>query len=558
VRRHRRAALGATIVAVAALALPAAGHANSTQESTFMDDAGLVFGDDQRVEATFQTLRALGVDRVRVSLLWSLVAPAAKSTSRPSFGAGGAKDPAGYPAGAWDRYDRIVNAAQRNGIQVLFCLTGPGPLWASSNPGAAQPMLDPHAGDFGDFVTAVGRRYSGTYADEHPVTPPPPGGILAFLFPRPTPPPPPPPVVLPRVTMWSLWNEPNQPGWLRPQTGARNVPASPRVFRGLADSAYAGLVNSGHSGDSILLAETAPRGSSRTTNVSPMRPLLFIRELYCLDKRLRPFTGNAAAVRGCPTNAAGRRAFSQAHPVLFRATGWAHHPYGLEVAPHVKDRNTDQVTISVIGRLTKTLDRIQQRYGSSKRFPIWLTEYGYQTRPPDPLIGVSWATQANYINQADYIAYRYARVRSVSQFLLVDDGPNRDVGPSNIRYWGSTFQTGLITGEGQRRAGVKKPAFAAYQRPIFVTARSVRRGARVTVFGQLRPAANGARLSATLEFRAGRSGAFRAVRSVTTRNRANYAVIRRVKLTRSGSLRLAWRGAVGVQRSRALAVRVRR
>ena len=273
--------LAAVFLAAAALAAPAAAHASPTQESVFMDDAALVFGDDARVEETFQTLQALGVDRVRVSVLWYLVSPAATSTSRPAFGSGGPTDPAAYPAGAWERYDRIVNAAQRNGIAVLFCLTGAGPLWASSNPGAGQPMLDLNSKDFGDFATAVGRRYSGTYQPSR----------LAQ--------------VLPRVDMWSLWNEPNQPGWLRPQTGAGNVPASPRVFRGLADAAYAGLQNSGHGSDTILLAETAPRGSSRTSNLSPMRPILFIRELYCLDKRLRPLSPAAARQALLPND--GRR-----------------------------------------------------------------------------------------------------------------------------------------------------------------------------------------------------------------------------------------------------------
>ncbi len=554
---RRPAVLAAVFAAAVALALPAGAAANSTQESVFMDDAGLVFGDAQRVEADFRTLQALGVDRVRVSVLWHLVAPAADSGTRPAFAAGGPTDPAAYPSGAWNRYDRIVDAARRYGIKVLFCLTGPAPVWASSEPAKKQKMLDPSSKDFGDFAAAVGRRYSGTYSDEQPVQAPAPGGILDGLFPRPAPVPPPPSPVLPRVSMWSIWNEPNQPGWLRPQTGPGNVPASPRVFRGLADAAYAGLLSSGHGGDEILLAETAPRGSSRTTNVSPMRPLLFIRELYCVDKRLRPFTGAAALARGCPADAAARRGFAAAHPVLFRATGWAHHPYGLEVAPQVVDRNKDQVTISTLPRLTATLDKLQRRYGSGRRFPIWLTEYGYQTKPPDPLIGVSWATQANYINQADYMAYRHSRVRSVAQFLLIDDGPNREVAPGNIRYWGSTFQTGLVTGAGSARPGTVKPAFAAYQRPIFVTRRRAKRGTRVSVYGQLRPARNGATLRATLEFRRKGGGGFRAVRSRTTRNRLNHVVMSGVKLTRSGSYRLAWRGAGGVQRSRALAVRVR-
>ncbi|MGH3992899.1 MAG: hypothetical protein ACRDSN_10610, partial [Pseudonocardiaceae bacterium] len=333
-RARRLAALLVTIGAAAGLALPSAASASASQESIFMDDSELVFGSGEKVEATFSILRSLGVDRARVSVLWRLLAPAPTGRTRPSFGAGGASDPAAYPAAAWDRYDRIVNAARRYGIELLFTVTAPGPYWASSDPAREEAMLDPSPSDFGAFVTAVGRRYSGTYPDERPTPAPRPGG-LPFLFPPP-PPDEPPPTILPRVSMWSIWNEPNQPGWLRPQAqrvGARNIPASPRVYRGLQDAGYSGLVASGHGADGILLAETAPRGALRLSSATPMRPLLFIRELYCLNKRLKPYTGAPARRRGCPADAAGRRRFVADHPGLFRSTGWAHHPYGLEASP---------------------------------------------------------------------------------------------------------------------------------------------------------------------------------------------------------------------------------
>ena len=225
---------------------------------------------------------------------------------------------------------------------------------------------------------------------------------------------------------WSAWNEPNQPGWLRPQADG-TAPVSPRLYRALQDAAYAGLQASGHGNDTYLLAETAPRGSLTVDERSPMRPLLFIRELYCVDRKLRPYSGEAATARGCPADAAGQQRFSADHPGLFQATGFAHHPYALEVAPSVRDRFPDQVTISVLPRLTKALDGIFRRYGQKRKLPIWLTEYGYQTDPPDTVIGVSWQRQAAYLNQAEYMAFRYRRVRSTAQFLLVDDGPNAEL-----------------------------------------------------------------------------------------------------------------------------------
>ena len=508
-----------------------------------MDDTRLVYGTDAQVEQTLDVLRSLGVDRVRVSVFWRLLAPRPDDTTRPSFDA---TDPSAYGASAWDRYDRVVVGALRRGIAPYLTITGPGPLWASGDPSRGERMWDPNPADFGAFVTAVGRRYSGSWQDERPETPPPPSGLPLPLPRRSSAAAAAGPGVLPRVGFWSAWNEPDQPGWLRPQTQGR-LPVSPRLYRQLQDAAYSGLRASGHGGDTYVLAETAPRGSSRLKETAPMRPLLFIRELYCLNRKLRTYRGRKAAVRGCPTTAAGRRRFPSDHPGLFRATGWAHHPYAFEVAPHVKDRNRDQVTISTLYRLTRTLDRILRRYRVRRRLPLWLTEYGYQTNPPDPFLGVSWARQAAYLNEAEEIAYRNRRVRSVSQFLLLDDGPNTTVPPDDFRYWGSTFQTGLITREGDL-----KPAYTTWQRTFNMRPRRVRRGRRLRAFGQLRPAANAAHLRAELQFRRRGSSTWRLVRRLSTRSLRNY-VVAHVRARASGSWRLAWPGSLY---SRTVSVRV--
>jgi hypothetical protein len=548
---HRIAA--AVAATVAALVFSASAGASSSQESLLMDDAKLVYGDSAQVESTLATARELGVDRLRVSVFWRLVAPSSDSTTKPGFDA---TDPRAYPAGAWNRYDRIALAAQRYGITLLFSITGPGPVWASSNPSLGQRMLEPNPADFGRFVTAVGRRYAGGFVttrlrnegDTRLVIPP--------VFPPPADPgPAPPPAAgqtLPRVDTWSIWNEPNQPGWLRPQITGR-VPSSPRLYRALQDAGYSGLQASGHGADTYLLAETAPRGAPRTIKRLPMRPLLFIRELYCLTSRLRPYRGQAAAKRGCPTNPAERARFVSDHPGLFQATGWAHHPYAFDLPPSVRDVNRDQVTIATLSRLTRTLDRALRRWGVPRRLPLYLTEYGYQTNPPDTVIGVSWRRQAAFLSEADDIAYRNRRVRSVAQFLLYDDGPNPKVPPSSYFYWGSTFQTGLLT-----VSGARKPSFAGYQRPLNVSPRRPRRGRRVRVFGQFRPAAPGAALIARVQFRRRGSRRWRTLRTVNVDSFRNYVVVR-VKARRSGSWRLAWNNPAGGGRllSRVASVRLR-
>ena len=40
-------------------------------------------------------------------------------------------------------------------------------------------------------------------------------------------------------------------------------------------------------------------------------------------------------------------------------------------------------------------------YGNKR---IWITEYGYQTNPPDRIFGVSFVNQARYLTQAYGIA----------------------------------------------------------------------------------------------------------------------------------------------------------
>ena len=525
------------------LAAPAAAHASSAQESIFMDDNELVFGSDEEVEATFVLLKSLGVDRVRVSLLWFVVAPESDSEKRPNFGNGGPTDPAAYPAANWNIYDRVVNAAARHGIKVLFTVTGPGPVWASSDSSRKDKAWDPNAADFGDFVAAVGRRYSGSYGDEQPIQAPQAGGSL-LLGPAP-PPPGAPPTVLPKVSMWSIWNEPNQPGWLRPQAFGR-VAQSPRMYRALQDAGYAALQKTGHGDDDYLLAETAPRGSLTVEELSPMRPLRFIRDLYCINRKLKFYRGAEATKRGCPADQAGRDSFVTDHPGLFNATGFAHHPYALEVPPSVRDPIPDQVTLAVLPRLTKTLDRIFVRHGHPRKLPIWLTEYGYQTDPPDPIVGFSWRRQAAYINEAEFMAFQRPRVKSTAQFLLVDDQPNFKWPPSDPRFWGSTFQSGLLT-----RDGTRKHAFDAYRLPIHVSPLQVRRGQTIKVFGGNRPADNAAHLRVAVEFRRAGSSSWQVVRRATTGSFRNYVLVK-LRARSSGAYRLAWESG----RSRSVSVTV--
>ena len=96
-----------------------------------------------------------------------------------------------------------------------------------------------------------------------------------------------------------------------------------------------------------------------------------------------------------------------------------------------------------LGNLPVLIKLVTQLYGNKR---IWITEYGYQTNPPDSLVGVSWAKQALYLKQAFGIARANPRIDLMLWFLLRDDpDPNG-------------WQSGLSTA-----AGKHKPSFAAFQ-----------------------------------------------------------------------------------------------
>jgi hypothetical protein len=530
----------ATAIVLAAAFAAAAGPATASpqQESVLMDDAETVYATPERLDARLAEIKALGFDRVRISVYWRLMAPSPDAQQKPASEYS-ASDPRFYGPQKWDRYDRIIQLANKHGLGVIYSLTSPAPHWATGTPEEGrtdvEDTYDPSAKEFQDFVAAVGARYSGTWRDESEQP-----ALLPLLPPEKKQSDP-----LPRVGFWSIWNEPNHGGWLTPQWlagpgGKQLIPASPRIYRSLVDAAWTGLNATGHGGDQILLGETAPRGLHNPGLTRGIRPLRFIRELYCVNSKLRPYTGAAAEARGCPAafDAAG---FAGAHPGLFKATGWAHHPYSLDASPRTLDASKDDATLSGVPRLTRQQDRIFSLYGQGAKWPVWMTEYGYQTDPPDPTIGIPWSRQADWIDTATYLSYRNPRIASMAQFLLVDDGPLASFPATDPRHWG-TFQSGLMTNQGK-----KKTAYESWKRAIDIIPRRQRAGRPLRVFGQLRTAADGSRLTAEIQFRARGSKTWSSVARVTVGNARGF-LDTFVKARRSGSYRVSWAGG-GVSRS---------
>jgi hypothetical protein len=179
--------------------------------------------------------------------------------------------------------------------------------------------------------------------------------------------------------------------------------------------------------------------------------------------------------------------------------------------------------------------------------PLYLTEYGYQTKP-DPT-GVSFERQAAWINQAEYIAYKNPNVRAMSQFLLVDDGPVPDVDPAkDPRLAWRTFQSGLVL-----LAGKRKQSYKAYMTPIFVKQQRIPSGRSVGVFGMLRGAKAGTRRRVQIQWRRKRAKRWSTRKTVRADGARNYLETR-VRVPASGSLRLRWHNGRRALVSRSVAV----
>ena len=435
-------------------------------------------------------MAALGVDTLHTVISWRGLAPDNAAT-RPPKGVR-LDHPRSYGADKWNPYDDMVRGALARGMQVLITPSGPAPRWAEGcsasereryNPGTCRPS----ASKYGQFVEAIARRYSGRYSDESDGT------------------------KLPAVRRWSFWNEPNLNSWLSPQTQrvrGRTIQKGAALYRSIVHAGTAGLRAAGHRRDQVLLGETAPiAGGDRGA-----APVTFYRALFCVDSKGRKLKGSAAAAIGCKK------------PRRFAANGIAHHPYTRGAGdPLTTRQSANQITIAYTSRL-KAVARQGERSGLVPRgisSRIYFTEFGVSSSPPGSRYSVPLETQAEWINQGDYMAYRDPGVRAVAQYALEDD-------PSFGR---DTFQTGICF-YNQPNPCYPKPAYDAYRVPIYV----VERGRNVLIYGHARPATATQR-RIQLQNRPDANAPWRTVATVDLNARGHFL---KSFPERPGSWRLAW------------------
>ena len=401
----RRIALIATaLVAVAGLAVSAAGaapakkakKANSHLLVGINDEAFTLYSDPN---VAFAQLKSLKAQVIRVNLYWGGTkwAVASKKPTDPTD--------SGDPNYDWSIYDRLVRYATQYDIQVVFSILFT-PSWA--NGGKARNVAPKDFQALHDFAYAAASRYSGFYTPptwqqdpSNPTTAEP----------------------LPKVSMWTAWNEPNNPIWLSPQY--KRVGNTWRV-----ESAYqyARICNAVYTGVHDVI-------------ISPERGAVTGEKVAC-------------GVTGPKGNDAPATARASVDPLTFLTAAhrygmkkfdvYAHHPYadiGKRESPTYVPSGKQKRRVQ-LGNINLLLKLISQYYGAKH---LWITEYGYQTNPPDKTFGVPYATQAKWLTQTYAIARKNPRIDMLLWFLVRDEAP--------IGGW----QSGLAT-----KTGKHKPAWAAY------------------------------------------------------------------------------------------------
>jgi Cellulase (glycosyl hydrolase family 5) len=344
-------------------------------------------------------------------------------------------------------------------------LTVTGQVPRWATPGGVDHLTRPDDLDFQNFMTAVGRHYGK------------------------------------QVKLISIWNEPNQPQFLMPQF-QNGQPASPRIYRGLYQAAINGLQASGnYTGMQVLFGETSPVGTGHV-----VAPLTFLRDALCLSATYKM----ASSCSKLPM------------------AGYAHHAYTTRAGPFYVPPGPNDVTIGVLSRLTTALTRAAAAGAIPKGTPVYLTEFGVQSKP-DPYLGVSLAQQAEFLGISEHIAYENPRVKLFSQYLLRDDVTLP--GPPAVAYSG--FQSGL-----ELANGTKKPAYSSWPIPLTVTRTS---STGVSLWGFVRPATGAT--SVEVEVKDGK-GAYKRLLTRRT-NSAGYWTIK--STFRTGRVwRVVWTSPAGV------------
>jgi hypothetical protein len=343
-----------------------------------MDDALLGNVPD----VAFTDVEQLHPQVIRYDLSWAHTAP-----HKPAV----ATD-ANDPAYDWSRTDNVVLRADALGVPVLLTIEVT-PKWAGGGTGNKAPV---NMASLQAFAYAAATRYSGQHVV--PAT----GQIL------------------PAVTRWEAWNEPNTTSHLRPQYScrcAKAVPVSPKIYARILKAIYTGVHSAGTRAgviETVAGGATKPNYSGPKTYEPAVAPLRFLLEL-------------------------GKR-----HPPL---DVYSHHPYRTDAGKKKGQvANPNDIAFADLPRLIKGLDKAFPR----KRLHLWITEFGLQTNPPDGFQGVSLSYQSRQLRRNVASSRQNPRIDMLVWFLIRDELARKP--------FAAGFQTGLAF-----TSGKLKPSWSAFR-----------------------------------------------------------------------------------------------
>ena len=290
------------------------------------------------------------------------------------------------PAYNFQDVDELVRNAQQRGMEVLITLWGT-PKWAN---GGQTPQVAPkNMRDFQNFAQAVASRYSGRFSG------------------------------FPYVRFFSVWNESNLATFLRPQFDKKGRIISTRTYARLAKAAYTGI-KKGNKSALVAIGETSSHGRDHPKKglTDTVAPATFMKGVAAAGKSLK-----------------------------LRFDAWAHHPYPFPVAQKPTQRvRYPNVTLTTMKQFEKDLDKAFRR----KNVPVWITEYGNETKPGEPS-GVTESQQARYMPQAIALARKDPRVDMFVWFVMQDSN-------------GSLWQSGIYRMDGTAKRA--EPRFAPAAGPL--------------------------------------------------------------------------------------------
>jgi hypothetical protein len=358
--------------------------------------------DESDADLVFERIHAAGSRFVRLDVIWSNVAPAALSTVKPhGFDAANPGDP-GYD---WGTLDNDVRLAVAHGLEPVVGFEA-APLWAQDNAphprsynGYATGPWKPSPTEVAAFGHALAMRYSGSFEG------------------------------LPRVRYWRFMNEPNIVIYLAPEF-ENGQPFAPGWYRRML-AAFSAAVHGVHADNTVIAGSLG--GFSQGQAV--MGPLRFLRSLLCLSSGKTPRPT-------CPERAT--------FDVL------SVHPYTTGGPTH-QAANPNDVSLGDLPEVRRVLDAAIRYHKiiSSQRPELWVTEFSWDTRPPDanPL-ATPLSLQSRWTAEALYRMWQNG-VRVVIWFLLRDF-------PA-----GSNFQSGLYFRSGlSMSSDVPKPTLTAFRFPF--------------------------------------------------------------------------------------------